>query len=162
MPPIWQLGGSLVEPFTQRHEVVVELAVVEGASLDRDCLGTLPYSSRQVKERRKTFPCGVRIGARKILVAGPQHHIHQRDQTSGHNLIFAIVSCIHLPFLGSQILQCPQHLTRLSKVSFLLAPILILPGLDPVDALPQPLQFGINRGFAFLDQGVRPKALVQI
>jgi len=31
VPLIWQLGGSLVDPFTQRHEVVVELAVVEGA-----------------------------------------------------------------------------------------------------------------------------------
>jgi hypothetical protein len=29
LPPIWQLGGSLVDPLTQSDEVVVELAVVE-------------------------------------------------------------------------------------------------------------------------------------
>src|SRR5258708_23586632 len=36
-------------------------------------------------------------------------------------------------------------------VALLLAPILVLPGLDPVDPLPQLLQLGMNRGFALLD-----------
>ncbi len=29
LPPIWQLGGGLVDPLTQRDEGVVELVVVE-------------------------------------------------------------------------------------------------------------------------------------
>jgi len=85
------------------------------------------------------------------MVARPHHQIHQCDLTDGHDLIFAIVQLKHLPFLAGQVLQCPQHLTLLATVAFLLAPILVLPGLDPLDTVPQPLQFSTNRGFALLD-----------
>jgi len=34
VPPIWQLERGLVDPFTQRNEIVVELAIVEGTQLD--------------------------------------------------------------------------------------------------------------------------------
>jgi hypothetical protein len=34
LPPIWQLGSGLVDPFTQRDEIVVQLVVVEGTQLD--------------------------------------------------------------------------------------------------------------------------------
>ena len=82
------------------------------------------------------------------MVAGPHDQIHQRDLTNRHDLIFAIVQLKHLPFLAGQVLQCPQHLTLFTAVALLLAPILVLSGLDSVDTLPQLLQFGINRGFA--------------
>jgi len=34
LSPIWQMGSSLVDPFTERDEIVVQLAVVEGTQLD--------------------------------------------------------------------------------------------------------------------------------
>jgi len=34
LPSIWQLGSGLVDPFTERDEIVVKLAVVEGMQLD--------------------------------------------------------------------------------------------------------------------------------
>jgi hypothetical protein len=34
LPAIWQMGSGLVEPFAQRDEIVVQLAVVEGTQLD--------------------------------------------------------------------------------------------------------------------------------
>ena len=85
------------------------------------------------------------------MVAGPHDYIHQCNFADGHDLIFAIVQLKHLSFLASQVLQCPQHLTLFAAVALLLVPILVLSGLDPIDPLPQLLQFGINRGFALLD-----------
>ena len=80
LPPVWQLEGGLVDPLTQHDEVVVELAVIEGSQLDRDGPETLRYSSRQVEERRKTFPGGVRIAERKILVARPCKFQRKRER----------------------------------------------------------------------------------
>ena len=77
-----------------------------------------------MKKGRETFPRGVGISERKILVAGPHDQIHQCNLTDGHDLIFTIVQLKHLSFLAGQILQCPKHLTLFAAVAFLLAPIL--------------------------------------
>jgi hypothetical protein len=34
LPTIWQMGSGLVDPFTERDEIVVEVAIVEGTQLD--------------------------------------------------------------------------------------------------------------------------------
>jgi hypothetical protein len=105
VPAIWQMKRGLVDPFTERDEIVVEVAVVEKTQLDLHHSRSSCHPPWKTKEGCKTFPCGVRIGKRKIVVAGPHDHIHQRDLTDRHDLIFAIIYFIHLSFLGGQVLQ---------------------------------------------------------
>src|SRR3989442_411482 len=84
------------------------------------------------------------VGSRKTLITSPHGEIGQGQFTDSHDLILAVIQLIHRSLLSGKIFQRSQEVTLLTTIAFPLGMFLVTLVQDPIDALPQPLQFAIS------------------
>ena len=108
----------------------------------------------KLKERKESFPGGLRVGCGKVPVKHPHCHIRHGHLAHGHYLIFSMIELVHRSLQLFQVFSCAKRLPLLFAVAFLFAElgIALVIGLPFFDA--ERFQFGVDLGFAFASASV--------